>query len=70
MLGSDPKSLGRARSKCWLSKRPVVSVVVMNPIDYPYGGGEGRAPIGRKNPATPSSYRVLIRIKILHKSCF
>ncbi|MBA0872568.1 hypothetical protein Goshw_016429, partial [Gossypium schwendimanii] len=39
------KSLGRARSKCWLSKRPVVSVVVMNPIDYPYGGGEGRAPI-------------------------
>ena len=25
----------------------------MNPADHPHGGGEGRAPIGRKNPRTP-----------------
>lgn len=25
----------------------------MNPIDHPHGGGEGRAPIGRKKPLTP-----------------
>ena len=25
----------------------------MNPVDHPHGGGEGRAPIGRKSPATP-----------------
>nr|GEU46192.1 ribosomal protein L2, chloroplastic [Tanacetum cinerariifolium] len=37
------KSLGRAGSKRWLSKRPVVRGVVMNPVDHPHGGGEGRA---------------------------
>ncbi|PWL44660.1 MAG: 50S ribosomal protein L2, partial [Clostridiaceae bacterium] len=26
---------------------------VMNPNDHPHGGGEGRAPIGRKSPLTP-----------------
>lgn len=46
--GVNQKSLGRAGSKCWLGKRPVVRGVVMNPVDHPHGGGEGRAPIGRK----------------------
>ncbi|KAK8950713.1 hypothetical protein KSP39_PZI004197 [Platanthera zijinensis] len=49
-VGVNQKSLGRAGSKCWLGKRPVVRGVVMNPIDNPYGGGKGRTPIGRKNP--------------------
>ena len=49
----NQKSLGRAGSKCWLGKRPVVRGVVMNPVDHPHGGGEGRAPIGRKKTATP-----------------
>ncbi|KAJ0977678.1 hypothetical protein J5N97_013152 [Dioscorea zingiberensis] len=31
----------------------------MNPIDHPHGGGEGRAPIGRKKPTTPWGYPVL-----------
>ncbi|XLT43709.1 hypothetical protein HN873_036313, partial [Arachis hypogaea] len=44
------KTLGRAGSKCWLGKRPIVRGVVMNPVDHPHGGGEGRAPISRKNP--------------------
>ncbi|MBA0646627.1 hypothetical protein Goklo_014578, partial [Gossypium klotzschianum] len=30
----------------------VVRGVVMNPVDHPHGSGEGRAPIGRKKPAT------------------
>nr|QGU84369.1 ribosomal protein L2 [Casearia velutina]QGU84391.1 ribosomal protein L2 [Casearia velutina]QGU84456.1 ribosomal protein L2 [Casearia decandra]QGU84475.1 ribosomal protein L2 [Casearia decandra] len=57
--GVNQKSLGRAGSKCWLGKRPVVRGVVMNPVDHPHGGGEGRAPIGRKKPATPWGYPAL-----------
>ncbi|KAD3336349.1 hypothetical protein E3N88_31868 [Mikania micrantha] len=39
-VGVNQKSLGRARSKRWLGKRPVVRGVVMNPVDHPHGGGE------------------------------
>ena len=60
-VGANRKSLGRAGSKCWLGKRPVVRGVVMNPVDHPHGGGEGRAPIGRKKPATPWGYPALGR---------
>ncbi|GJY69779.1 putative reverse transcriptase domain-containing protein [Tanacetum coccineum] len=45
-VGVNQKSLGRARSKRWHGKRPVVRGVVMNPVDHPHRGGEGRAPIG------------------------
>ncbi|KAF1877074.1 hypothetical protein Lal_00033628 [Lupinus albus] len=45
-VGINQKSLGRAEAKCWLGKRPVVRGVVMNLVDHPHGGGEGRAPIG------------------------
>ncbi|KAG2549520.1 hypothetical protein PVAP13_9KG357800, partial [Panicum virgatum] len=44
-VGVNQKSLGRAGSKCWLGKRPVVRGVVMNPVDHPHGGNEGKAPI-------------------------
>ena len=37
----------------WLGKRPTVRGSVMNPNDHPHGGGEGRAPIGRKVQMTP-----------------
>nr|YP_009967091.1 ribosomal protein L2 [Climacium dendroides]QOP57345.1 ribosomal protein L2 [Climacium dendroides] len=50
---ANNKSMGKAGSKRWLGKRPRVRGVVMNPIDHPHGGGEGRAPIGRKKPLTP-----------------
>ncbi|KAK8925701.1 hypothetical protein KSP39_PZI018902 [Platanthera zijinensis] len=33
----------------------------MNPVDHPHGGGEGRAPIGRKKPTTPWGYPALGR---------
>nr|YP_010831745.1 ribosomal protein L2 [Caragana leucophloea]WFG50575.1 ribosomal protein L2 [Caragana leucophloea]WFG50651.1 ribosomal protein L2 [Caragana leucophloea] len=60
-VGVNQKSLGRAGAKCWLGRRPVVRGVVMNPVDHPHGGGEGRAPIGRKKPVTPWGYPALGR---------
>ncbi|KAG6548974.1 hypothetical protein Mapa_009415 [Marchantia paleacea] len=51
--------IGKAGSKRWLCKRPKVRGVVMNPIDHPHSGGEGRAPIGRKKPLTPWGHPAL-----------
>jgi large subunit ribosomal protein L2 len=45
--------IGKAGRSRWLGKRPSVRGVVMNPNDHPHGGGEGRAPIGRKSPLSP-----------------
>lgn len=45
-------SIGKAGRSRWLGKRPANRGVVMNPIDHPHGGGEGRSPIGRA-PVTP-----------------
>lgn len=45
--------IGKAGRSRWLGKRPAVRGVVMNPVDHPHGGGEGRSPIGRKAPVTP-----------------
>lgn len=46
-------SLGKAGRKRWKGRRPEVRGSVMNPVDHPHGGGEGRAPIGRSGPVTP-----------------
>ena len=46
-------SLGKAGRKRWQGRRPQVRGSVMNPVDHPHGGGEGRAPIGRSGPVTP-----------------
>ena len=46
-------TLGKAGRTRWLGKRPTVRGSVMNPVDHPHGGGEGRAPIGRSRPVTP-----------------
>lgn len=45
--------LGKAGRKRYLGIRPTVRGSVMNPVDHPHGGGEGRAPIGRSGPVTP-----------------
>ncbi len=45
-------TVGKAGRSRWLGRRPAVRGVVMNPVDHPHGGGEGRSPIGR-NPTTP-----------------
>ncbi len=46
-------SLGKAGRNRHLGRRPSVRGSVMNPVDHPHGGGEGRAPIGRSGPVTP-----------------
>lgn len=45
--------LGKAGRKRWLGVRPTVRGAVMNPVDHPHGGGEGRCPIGKPRPLTP-----------------
>ena len=46
-------TIGKAGRSRWLGDRPTVRGSAMNPVDHPHGGGEGRAPIGRKSPLTP-----------------
>jgi large subunit ribosomal protein L2 len=46
-------TIGKAGRNRWLGRRPTVRGVVMNPVDHPHGGGEGKSPIGRKHPVTP-----------------
>ena len=55
-VGNEDSSLvkiGKAGRKRHMGIRPTVRGSVMNPNDHPHGGGEGRAPIGRKGPVTP-----------------
>lgn len=46
-------NIGKAGRTRWMGIRPTVRGSVMNPVDHPHGGGEGRTPIGRKSPMTP-----------------
>ena len=46
-------NLGKAGRSRWKGIRPTVRGSVMNPNDHPHGGGEGKAPVGRKAPSTP-----------------
>jgi len=45
--------VGKAGRKRHMGWRPTVRGTVMNPVDHPHGGGEGRQPIGLKHPKTP-----------------
>ena len=56
VVGNEDASLvnlGKAGRKRHMGIRPTNRGSVMNPNDHPHGGGEGRAPIGRKSPMTP-----------------
>ncbi len=46
-------TIGKAGRSRWLGVKPAVRGSAMNPVDHPHGGGEGKAPIGRKSPLTP-----------------
>lgn len=46
-------NIGKAGRKRWMGVRPAVRGTVMNPVDHPHGGGEGRQGIGLKHPKTP-----------------
>ena len=55
-VGNEDSSLvkvGKAGRKRLMGIKPTVRGSVMNPNDHPHGGGEGRAPVGRKAPVTP-----------------
>lgn len=49
----DTVKLGKAGRKRHMGIRPTVRGSVMNPVDHPHGGGEGRSPIGQPSPVTP-----------------
>ena len=56
VVGNEDSSLvkvGKAGRTRHMGIRPTVRGSVMNPNDHPHGGGEGRAPVGRKAPVTP-----------------
>ncbi len=52
-LDHENISIGKAGRKRHMGIRPTVRGSVMNPVDHPHGGGEGRSPIGRPGPVTP-----------------
>ena len=45
--------IGKAGRKRHMGWRPEVRGSVMNPVDHPHGGGEGKAPVGHAGPMTP-----------------
>ncbi|MDR3310267.1 MAG: 50S ribosomal protein L2 [Oscillospiraceae bacterium] len=46
-------NLGKAGRSRHMGIRPTVRGSVMNPVDHPHGGGEGKSPVGRPGPVTP-----------------
>ncbi|MGM9972416.1 MAG: 50S ribosomal protein L2, partial [Clostridiaceae bacterium] len=46
-------NIGKAGRKRHMGWRPTVRGSVMNPVDHPHGGGEGKSPVGRPGPLTP-----------------
>ena len=49
----DTIKIGKAGKKRHMGIRPTVRGSVMNPVDHPHGGGEGKSPIGHPGPVTP-----------------
>jgi large subunit ribosomal protein L2 len=49
----ENEQIGKAGRTRHMGIRPTVRGSVMNPVDHPHGGGEGRSPIGRPGPVTP-----------------
>lgn len=54
-------SLGKAGRKRHMGIRPTVRGVVMNPVDHPHGGGEGKSPVGMPSPMSPWGKKTLGR---------
>ena len=61
--------VGKAGRKRHMGIRPTVRGKVMNPVDHPHGGGEGRNPIGMKYPKTPWGKHALgVKTRPKHKA--
>ncbi|MBM4134794.1 MAG: 50S ribosomal protein L2 [Nitrospira sp.] len=52
-LDHENETVGKAGRSRWRSKRPHVRGVVMNPVDHPHGGGEGKSGQGNPHPVSP-----------------
>lgn len=52
-LDHENISVGKAGRSRWLGRRPSVRGVVMNPVDHPHGGGEGKSGQGNPHPVSP-----------------
>jgi large subunit ribosomal protein L2 len=52
-IENENLKIGKAGRTRWMGRRPKVRGVVMNPVDHPHGGGEGKSPIGMPGPVTP-----------------
>ena len=52
-LDHEIVSLGKAGRSRHMGIRPTVRGAVMNPVDHPHGGGEGKNPVGHSGPMTP-----------------
>ena len=52
LVNVNARLLGKAGRSRWLGIRPTVRGSAMNPVDHPYGGGEGRQGRGTKRPKT------------------
>lgn len=52
-LDHENLSIGKAGRSRWLGRRPHVRGVVMNPVDHPHGGGEGKSGQGNPHPVSP-----------------
>lgn len=62
-------NIGKAGKNRHRGIKPTVRGSVMNPLDHPHGGGEGRQPIGRKSPMTPWGKPALgLKTRKNHKS--
>lgn len=62
VVGNEEDSLiklGKAGRTRHLGTRPTVRGSVMNPVDHPHGGGEGKSPVGRNAPRTPWGKKAL-----------
>jgi large subunit ribosomal protein L2 len=52
-LDHENITVGKAGRSRWLGRRPHVRGVVMNPVDHPHGGGEGKSGQGNPHPVSP-----------------
>ncbi len=66
-LEHENEAHGKAGRRRWLVWRPSVRGVVMNPVDHPHGGGEGKSPIGRPSPVSPWGKPTMGKVTRKHK---
>ncbi|MFR1759272.1 MAG: 50S ribosomal protein L2 [Christensenellaceae bacterium] len=67
-LEHENVSIGKAGRKRHMGWRPTVRGVVMNPVDHPHGGGEGKSPVGMPSPMSPWGKPTMGRKTRKHKN--